>query len=658
LGLSQEASLSGFQSIGCTWYGFVVGDQAEAEKLVGQARKRKVKAQHYGIPSVPNLANKIVLGEDVDLDIFERRILGKVVSSFIDIATTGMGRATHYNTREEQQQAEQLAHATMFLVDRHTYALLSALTGLTDNSKKLAAWSLLEWPHMSAPTEFELRNEFKILEVLAGTLPAPRLFQLFSALEKSKCNNARTRKLILSTLFNEHNLQWWAVKYRRKMRQALVHAWGIKRAGIIKNICTRAVWNVKEQGILADNVWRYARDPHRQKIAETITFVFGLKRTSGWSEPLFQAYYDARVDLQDGKNLPPEVLEGIRSTYHPELSKDKVLRLTAASGSHTNKQAMQKQRVAKEAGADLKFDPNRHDAVSLYVYAYEMGMTDEIRTALNKKAKATAATLPMSLTGAVVITDCSKSMEGSGDQKMRPIATAWALSDALRSAGATGIRVGGHRSGGLWRPSGDTSLVTSLVDALKMDPSAVYVISDGYENAPAGRFREVVQAVRKIGVTTPIYHINPVAAAEVGAVRELAPGLATTLPVTNPKAFATGLLREVIEADPIAGLKALFDMAHKSLEAQREKKSLPRKREDQKEEKIKVDLSPTMTEALNRIYSDLGKNNAVSFKAARGLRAPTLQALERRGLLLCSDDGMVKPTRLGKKAFEQIQKEV
>lgn len=661
LGLSQDPSLSGIRSCGATWYGYVIGDQTEAEKLVGQARKNKVQAQHYGIPSVPGLAEKIYCGEPTDLDAFEKRILGKVVASFIDVATTGMGRATHYNSKEDQQRAEQLAHATMFLVDRKTYALLSALTGLTDNSKKLSTWSLLEWPGMSGPSELDLQQEFRVLHVLAKTLSAPRLFQLFTALEKSKCNNARTRKLILSSLFNESNLQWWAVKYRRKMQKALTHAWGIKRTGIIKNICTRAVWNTKEQGILADNVWRYARNSHQQKIAETIAFVFGLKRTSGWSEPLFRAYYDARVDLKDGKNLPPEVLEGIRSTYHPEVPKEKALRLTASSGSHTNKQAMQKQRAAKAAGADLKFDPNRHDAISLYVYAYEMGMTDDVKSALNKKAKATAATLPMSLDGAVVIADCSKSMEGSGDQKMRPIATAWALSDVLRSAGATGVRVSGHRSGGLWRPSGDTSLVASLVDALKMSPSAVYVISDGYENAPAGRFQEVVEAARGLGVTTPIYHINPVAAAEVGAVRELAPRLVPTLPITNPRAFAPGLLRQSLETDPIAGIKTLLDMAARDLAAQSEKLALgSAKKENNKystKKPLKLDLSPTMTSALARIYASLDREFAVEFRSTESIRAPTLRALERRGLLVCGGDGMIKPTKLGKAAFARVQKE-
>ena len=49
----------------------------------------------------------------------------------------------------------------------------------------------------------------------------------------------------------------------------------------------------------------------------------------------------------------------------------------------------------------------------------------------------------------------------------------------------------------------------------------VFVLTDGYENAPAGRFAEVVRAVRQMGVETPIHQFSPVFAAEARGIRSL-----------------------------------------------------------------------------------------------------------------------------------------
>ncbi len=56
---------------------------------------------------------------------------GKIVVSFLDAATTSLGRATHYNSREEQQRAELLAHDALLWLDRDLYAVLLALPGVT-----------------------------------------------------------------------------------------------------------------------------------------------------------------------------------------------------------------------------------------------------------------------------------------------------------------------------------------------------------------------------------------------------------------------------------------------------------------------------------------------------------------------------------------------
>jgi hypothetical protein len=145
------------------------------------------------------------------------------------------------------------------------------------------------------------------------------------------------------------------------------------------------------------------------------------------------------------------------------------------------------------------------------------------------------------------------------------MATALALRDMLQyTAHARVVHAGGAAGGAdamLVRPSGDTGLAEALLDLLESTPDAIFVVSDGYENRPAGRFAEVVSALRALGNTTPIYHLSPVFAAEARGVRELCPGLVPTLPVSRPEALGLGMLRSMLEADPARGIAAFVRLA-------------------------------------------------------------------------------------------------
>lgn len=115
------------------------------------------------------------------------------------------------------------------------------------------------------------------------------------------------------------------------------------------------------------------------------------------------------------------------------------------------------------------------------------------------------------------------------------------------------------------RPEGATDLAGGLVDLLENGVDAIFVLSDGYENCPAGRFAEVVGAVRNMGIQTPIFHLNPVFAAESMAVRSLAPALVPTLPVVRPEALGVAFLRVLLTADPARGLPAIAKVAAQAL---------------------------------------------------------------------------------------------
>src|SRR5690606_35411910 len=94
-----------------------------------------------------------------------------------------------------------------------------------------------------------------------------------------------------------------------------------------------------------------------------------------------------------GRILPYEVLEGIRSTYHKNVTNAEVLELTKNQLSQTQKLVFQ--RKAEEQKVEIGFNPADYDAAKLYIYAYERGMTQEVNDALKQKAQKLAANLPV-----------------------------------------------------------------------------------------------------------------------------------------------------------------------------------------------------------------------------------------------------------------------
>jgi hypothetical protein len=151
---------------------------------------------------------------------------------------------------------------------------------------------------------------------------------------------------------------------------------------------------------------------------------------------------------------------------------------------------------------------------------------------------------------------------GSREQPLRPIAVALALRDVLTHATESTVIVAGGDGRALVRPRGATSLAEPLLEAIASEPEAIYVLSDGYENRPAGRFSELVAALRAMGIGTPILHLNPVFAGESKGVRSLG---VPTLPVSSPEALGISFVRGLLEADPRRGIDALIGLARPRL---------------------------------------------------------------------------------------------
>jgi len=499
---------------------------------------------------------------------------GRLVCSFLDTSTTSYGRATHYNTKEQQKAAEMTVHRSLFEMCRDLYAVLLLLPGTTDHARQIGISALLSRPR-NGDMFLNSRLEREVLAYLIGQLPPQRMMKLFDSFRgrgdefgTKKSNNARTRKLVLWTLLSSERIELWSVKYRQKMQRILTHVWGQRRASIIGSICARIVGGYtlsrKETQIMQEHVWRFTGKNSDHYVSECIAFLFGLRE--GLEIPLFKMFVNSRYDLEAGAKLPTEVLEGIRSIYHPMVPKEKVLELKSKSKTFTRGERRTVQKRAKEAGLDVEMNPLDYNAVDLYLYAFECGATQEIQGALMAKAEHAAMGMPVQYEHIGIVVDASQSMAGDRTQHLRPLAVTLALRDMLEAASTHGTVVycGGELENDvIVRPSGDTSLAEGLLAVLQEEPDIVYVISDGYENAPAGRFQDVLLAARELGIQTPVFHLNPVFAGESEAVRMLCEDVAgiSTMPVRTPTGLGTTMLRGLIEADPERGINMLVQNA-------------------------------------------------------------------------------------------------
>lgn len=491
--------------------------------------------------------------------------VGRLVCHFLDVAATATARGSFYDSKAVLQRATDEVHAEVFGLDRGIYGVLLALPGVLDYSRQKGVGRLLAQPGNGNPTLLTLAQETRLIGHLTAGLPQQRRLKLFGEMKKDRTNNARTRRLVLKSILNDPNLTWSVIKYRRKIETALKHAWGVRVASIIRSILFKfaADWSAKENAIIRTNVLSWLEgDVSEAVLFECLSFVLGNEES--WTLPKLRAYRAAKSRFRAGSELPPEVMEGIRSTYHPARSQADVLELTERQA--TTGQRIRVQRSAKEKGVEVAFNPQKYDLVQLYVYAYEMGLDDEIQAAIQQKARQKGAALPMQFEHVGIVLDTSRSMIGSETQKHRPMATALAIKDVLAAASKRAtIRTTdptiGPASGILPEPRAHTSLAVDTLLVAQEGPESIFVITDGYENAPAGRFAEVVAQLRAMGNQTPIYQLSPVMAAEVHGTRNLANDV-PVLPVNQTINIGLGMVKLMLEQDFIRGLAALIDSAN------------------------------------------------------------------------------------------------
>lgn len=498
---------------------------------------------------------------------------GKTIETGMSLFGTDMNRATHYNTLEELEVARTRVHDQVFTeLGRSVYGCLMCIPGVTDHSKMVSVNKLLSNPWNEQTDLLTMEDERNIIDCIVDTLPPNRMIKLFVSLADAKINNKRTVKTVLPFLLNSPNIEWWSVKYRKKLRKALVHCWGLKMSSVISSILNKPLLTNKEKRILTINIDKYLVVEDKFHVYQCVKFILSSKE-AGYSVKLFKSFYAARVVFSKAKGLPKEIIEGIRATYHPNI--DKAETLNVAESSMTVKEKKLVQNQAKKAGVKVEWNPYSQSMIDLMIYGFKMGFTKDIEKALGSKAKAAASLLPFSYDHVGIICDDSFSMTGSDEQRYKALAITYATVEMLKRVSTktqASIETTSGRSYNIALPPIDgTDIASPLLRLLKKKPDAIFVISDGYENAPEGRFEELLKIAReKLGINVPVYHFNPVSAAESKvALKRLSNDIPLT-PVNNPEKMGLSLFKAMLEVDPRGGILELFNMILPQIEKSKE----------------------------------------------------------------------------------------
>ena len=487
------------------------------------------------------------------------KAVSKAILSFMDMAASATNRATAYNTKDQQKTAVESLHTELFKINRGIYTASLLLEGLTDYNIEVGVRNLLANTSGRDESMLTLDTETKAIALLITRIPVQRMLDIFLELREKRINNARSRKVILLALLGSDKLEYWSVKYRKKIKASLEHAWGKRTAGIVTSISSKARRTEKEKSIMQENVHRFSENGAKY-VDECVAFIFGNK-TKKPTLPVLQSFVGAKRDIEAGSKLPREVLEGIRGTYHKgTVTTAQVLELTKKQ--LTGREAMKTQKNAEKHGVEVEYSAKSQNAVDIYIHAYANGFDKMLKKALAEKGKIAAKMMNLSYGSVGILVDCSQSMAGDASQKMRPMAVALATRDMLMHVGdkAEVVYVGGDVSEDLPIPQGETDLAGGLIQLMKNEPEAIFIISDGYENSPAGRVNEVIELAKKIGFACDFYQFSPVMSAESQGIKTLGESV-SAMPISNPTAVGIGSLKLMIQSNPREGVMGLFDIA-------------------------------------------------------------------------------------------------
>ncbi|MFB7046519.1 hypothetical protein ACFV2I_21575 [Streptomyces microflavus] len=422
---------------------------------------------------------------------------------FVNAAITATGQREFRSDAVGQQLSLDFLHAYVRVNYRRVYASSLALD-INDHNAARIVLGLLETAGEASAEE--RRTEGRLIAARLALLPPQRVYRLFGEVRRAGINNRRTRAIMRDWLAARPDLGHDAVKYRGGVKTAARH---------IHLRCPEGAGPLAEVGAFLFRPGRLPRYEHR----------------------LLDAWRRAHYEQGAVAELPFTVAEGFAARHGMKRE----VFLKRAAPRMTRLERLRTHSVTQRPEIDLTAMPLTRLALYVLSLPFEQRaarrtqLTGALRTAARRAAGGHAGSW-----GRVhAVLDDSFSSSGSGQKRRRPLAVALAGHHLLEALAAPGVYRGLWTSGRgdalLVRPWGPTPLGMRVLDALEPGPGGaapdrLVIVSDGWDNAPAGLAGEVLRVWRKRldpGRRTAVVHVNPVYDADGFDVRRLAAGVPT-----------------------------------------------------------------------------------------------------------------------------------
>ncbi|MFW3462333.1 hypothetical protein ACN24K_17875 [Streptomyces microflavus] len=426
---------------------------------------------------------------------------------FVNAAITATGQREFRSDAVGQQLSLDFLHAYVRVNYRRLYASSLALD-INDHNALCIVLGLLETSGEASAEE--RRTEGRLIAARLALLPPQRVYRLFGEVRRAGINNRRTRAIMRDWLAARPDLGHDAVKYRGGVKTAARHI--------------------------------HLRCPEgAEPLAEVGAFLFRPGRLPRYEHRLLDAWRRAHYEQGAVAELPFTVAEGFAARHG--MKREVFLKRAAPRMTRLERLRTREQRVVGDRRPEIDLTVMPLTRLALYVlslsFEQRAARRTELTGALRTAARRAAGGHAGSWGRVHAVLDDSFSSSGSGQKRRRPLAVALAchhLLEALAAPGAyRGLWTSGRGDALLVRPWGPTPLGMRVLDALEPGPGGaapdrLVIVSDGWDNAPAGLAGEVLRVWRKRldpGRRTAVVHVNPVYDADGFDVRRLAAGVPT-----------------------------------------------------------------------------------------------------------------------------------
>jgi len=416
--------------------------------------------------------------------------------TFVNACFASTGQRELYSDGAGQRVSLAFLHAYVAGNYRALYARTLALGLNHANQTRIVTTLLATGRETRAADRVE---EDALVTRALFALPVHRAMHLLEGLAKAGVNNRRTRALTGAYLATPDVKAFRAVKYRRSFRRAALHA----HAALDAETCSFFARGWKERRFTTPlyETFRRAHYAEHELYALPFTIAEGLAAKHGVARPAFLARIEGRLTATERLRLRAASEDGGRAGY----------RLDGAKLSPT-----------KVASYVLSLPQEVREA-----------RADELRALLVASASVAAGRTGARFERVACVVDRSYSSVASREKARRPLAVALGAVALLRASAAS-LTV--HLTGGgevvpgdelFLSPRGTTDLATPTLRALATSPDLLVIVSDGYENDPAGVVGPVLEAASRLLPRTFVVHLNPVLDAEALAPRALSPRVPT-----------------------------------------------------------------------------------------------------------------------------------